>query len=308
MLDCHLKFNNPISFAGGAWKWYGFAPHNRFSVASTEMQLDVCADKGVDSIIVTSWGDNGGEASQFSTLSSMIYFAERGYDNNVNDSKLEARCLDCFGIGYEALLTLDAPNELPGVSVEIGRPVNPSRYLLFNDPLEGLLDVHMKAGETPAGFAESAKRLFVYKDDPNFGYIYDTLGKLCVVLADKCDISLRAREYYLSGDKNALADLAEYTIPNIIKELDDFISTFRAQWYKENKTFGFSTQELRLGGLKERLLSAAKRFADYAEGKIDRIEELEQPVLSFDGKIYDENSLPYISNMQWHRCVTGCVL
>lgn len=308
MLDCHLKFNNPISFAGGAWKWYGFAPHNRFSVASTQMQLDVCADKGVDSIIVTSWGDNGGEASQFSTLSSMIYFAERGYDKTVNDAKLEARCLDCFGIGYEALLTLDAPNELPGVSIDIGRPVNPSRYLLFNDPLEGLLDVHMKAEETPAAFAESAKRLFAYKDDPNFGYIYDTLAKLCAVLADKCDISLRAREYYLSGDKSALADLAEHTIPTIVEELDDFIATFRAQWYKENKTFGFSTQELRLGGLKERLLSTAIRLSDYADGKIDRIEELEQPVLSFDGKTYDENSFRYISNMQWNRCVTGCVL
>ncbi|MBQ9080515.1 MAG: family 20 glycosylhydrolase [Clostridia bacterium] len=308
MLDCHLKFNNPITFAGGAWKWYGFAPHNRFSIASTKMQLDVCADRGVDSVIVTSWGDNGGEASQFSSLSSMIYFAERGYSASVDDANLEARCLDCFGIGYEALLTMDAPNELPGVSVEIGRPVNPSRYLLFNDPLEGLLDVHMKADETPAGFAHCAERLFKYRDDPNFGYIYETLGKLCVLLADKCDVSIRARKYYADGDKAALTDLAEQKIPVMIEELDDFIATFRRQWYDENKTFGFSTQELRLGGLKERLSSMALRLSDYVDGKIDRIEELEQPVLSFDGKKYDENSFPYISNMLWNRCVTGCIL
>ena len=75
MLDCHLKFDNPIAFAGGAWKWYGFGTHNRYSLKSTELQLDVCADKGVDNVIVTAWGDNGGDASQFSVLASMLYFA-----------------------------------------------------------------------------------------------------------------------------------------------------------------------------------------------------------------------------------------
>ena len=94
----------------------------------------------------------------------------------------------------------------------------------------------------------------------------------------------------------------------MISELDDFIVAFRNQWYLENKTFGFSTQELRLGGLRERLKSAALRLADYADGRIDRIEELEQPVLSFNGKNYDADSMPYISNMNWHSCVTSGLL
>lgn len=308
MLDCHLKFHNPIVFAGGAWKWSGFAPHNTFSVASTEMQLNVCADRGVDNVIVTAWGDNGGEASQFSVLPSMLYFAERAYASSVTDEKLEERAVMSLGLGYRALLTLDAPNELPGVTVEIGHPVNPCRYLVFNDPLEGLLDVHIKPDETPAGFAAAARRLEQYVDDKNFGYMFDTLAKLCVFLTDKCDVSLRARRYYLDGDKAALADMADNIIPTMISELDDFIVAFRNQWYLENKTFGFSTQELRLGGLRERLKSAALRLEDYADGRIDRIEELEQPVLSFNGKNYDADSMPYISNMNWHSCVTSGLL
>ena len=308
MLDCHLKFHNPITFAGGAWKWYGFAPHNKFSLASTKMQLDVCADRKVDHVIVTSWGDNGGEASQFSTLSSMIYFAERCYKDVVDEATMENRCMDCFGIGFDALATLDAPNELPGVSVKNGWPVNPSRYLTFNDPLEGLLDVHMNPEEAVEGFARNAERLFAYRDNADFGYIFETLGKLCVFLADKCDMSVRARKYYAEGNKEALRVLAEEQIPVMIVKLDDFISTFRYQWYKENKTFGFSTQELRLGGLKERLYSTALRLSEYIDGNIDRIEELEQPVLSFTGHKYSEGEFPYISNMQWSRCVTGNVL
>lgn len=309
MVDCHLKFNNPVVFAGGAWKWYGFAPHNRFSVASTRMQLDICAQRGINNIIVTSWGDNGGEASQFSALSSMLYFAERGYsDGDVSDDVLESRANACFGIGYEALLTLDAPNELPGVSVAIGRPVNPSRYLLFNDPLEGLLDVHMNPDETPAGFASGARKLEKYAEHPEFGYMFDALAKLCVLLADKCDISIRAREAYTNGDRAALAELAERKIPKIVAELDEFIAAFRRQWYLENKTFGFSVQEIRLGGLKERLLSTALRLADYADGRIEKIEELEQPLLSFDGRPVGDGSFPYISSMSWRNYVTGGVL
>ena len=237
----------------------------------------------------------------------MIYFAERGYAEGDSRRALEA-CLECFGIGYEALLTLDAPNELPGVTVEIGRPVNPSRYLLFNDPLEGLLDVHMNPVLTPAGFAKSAEKLLKYKDDPNFGYIFDTLCKLSQLLAVKCDISIRAREAYRKGDRVALAGLARVTIPEIIEKLDSFTAAFREQWYAENKTFGFSVQEIRLGGLRARLESAALRLEAYVAGKIAKIEEFEQPVLSFNGKTYEEGAMPYISHMVWRQYVTGGVL
>lgn len=56
MLECFAQFNNPYIFAGGAWKWYGFGAHNRFSIKSTDLQLNECEKMGVNQIIVTSWG------------------------------------------------------------------------------------------------------------------------------------------------------------------------------------------------------------------------------------------------------------
>ncbi len=67
-------------------------------------------------------------------------------------------------------------------------------------------------------------------------------------------------------------------------------------------------QEIRLGGLRARLESTALRLEAFAAGKIKRIEELEQPVLSFNGKTYENGSLPYISHMLWRQYVTGGVL
>jgi len=310
MIDCHLKCDNPVVFAGGAWKWSGFAPHNKFSLASTELQLDVCADRGVDNIIVTSWGDDGSETAQFSVLSSMIYFAERGYCNvAVNEAHLEARCNECFGIGFEALVTLDAPNEVDDITVSQAKhPLNPSKYLLYNDPLEGLFDKQMNSDRVAADYKNNAQRLKKYIGHPKFGYMFDMLYKLCVVLENKSDLGIHIRDAYKNGRKSELADIAENTIPTILSDLDDFIEAFRKQWYIENKTFGFSVQEIRLGALKERLKSVALRLADYADGKIDRIEELEQEVLGFTSLNPKEGAIPYINMNRWQQMVTAGVL
>ena len=58
-----------------------------------------------------------------------------------------------------------------------------------------------------------------------------------------------------------------------------FLNAHREQWIKENKTYGYQTIELRLGGNIERLSSNRRRLLDYCSGRIDRIEELECDVL-----------------------------
>ena len=301
MVDCHLKFKNPVAFAGGAWKWSGFAPHNRLSLRSTEMQLDVCERYGLDNVIVTGWGDDGGEASQFSILPTMLYFAERAYcEGHPDDAVLEKRSRECFGLGYEELLTFDAPNELTGITAELGSPKNPSRYLLYNDPLEGLFDLHMDREQVSEDFMKSAQRLLLLGDDENFGYAFTTLGELCLLLSYKATLSLDLRDAYRSGDRVELAYIAQSRIPDIVEQLDIFIEAFRKQWYHENRTFGFSVEELRLGGLRERLISTASRVQGYLDGEYSKIEELEQPLLSFDGKSEKQlREMPYVCHQNW---------
>lgn len=304
MVNSHLKFDNPVSFAGGAWKWSGFAPHNRFSLVSSELQIDICREKGLKNMIVTSWGDNGGEASQFAPLPVLLYFAERVYEEKTTDALLEKRSSECFGIGFEALLTLDAPNELPGITIEIGKPLNPSRYLLYNDPLEGLLDRHFDPTTAPEGFKLAAERLDKYASHETFGYMYETLAALCRVLSLKCDLSVLLRKAYGEKNNNELLAIAD-KIPAILDLLDDFIAKLRKQWYCENKTFGFSNHEIRLGGLRERLVSTRARVIAYVNGEIEHIEELEQPCLPFRESDIEG---PYIRMQSWIRTSTVGVM
>ena len=66
-----------------------------------------------------------------------------------------------------------------------------------------------------------------------------------------------------------------------MKILKKFIASFKELWNKDNKPFGLELHEMRLGGLLLRLESCREVLKDYLAGKIDKIEELEAPVIKF---------------------------
>ena len=305
MLECHRQFRNPTIFAGGAWKWSGFGAHNAFSLKSANMQLDVCAEYGVDRVIVTSWGDNGGEASQFSSMASLLYYAERCYGVRTDSEWMNRRAWQCFGTSFDTLLAFDLPDRLPETDASVaGRPKNPSKYLLYNDLLERLMDCHLNRETAPGLYMEHASRLEELAGDPAFGYAFDTLSKLCRVVSLKCDMGWRLYQAYGAGDRTALAGIANREIPVLLTAAEEFLAAFRRQWYLENKTFGFVAHEIRLGGLMERIRSVGSRLNAYLNGEIDEIEELSLAPLPMSA----DSDGAYICYHNWHNIVAAGIL
>jgi hypothetical protein len=308
MVDCHLKFkNNDIAFAGGAWKWSSFSANNKFSIRYSEFQLNICRKKGLNNVIVTCWGDDGSEAAQFSALAAIAYFAEAGYRDGLTDERLNERCLEALGISYDDLLLMDEANQMPGVD-QGDVIITPTRYLLFNDPLEGLCDYHLVPGETGKAFGENAKTLERLASHSEFGYMYDTLAKLCYALEIKAELSYNLKSAYKAGNRAYLEEAANRIIPEIISRIGDFVCAYRKQWYYENKTFGFTNQEVRIGGQVARLESAIIRLKAYLAGETDRIEELEQPILPFSKQTFVDRAYPYIRTLHWRKIATVGVM
>lgn len=303
MMRCHKVFDRPIVFFSGAWKWGAIAPHNRKSIAVVEPQVKACFDFGVNDMIVTSWGDDGSESSQFSVFPAILNWAESGYDN-LGD--VEARCRECFDISYEDLLKLDLPDMLPGIDPTL-KVVCPSKYLLYNDPIEGLFDAHVDATTAPDAYREHTKTLLAMVDNKNFGKIYRALGTLCAFLVHKCDFSIRLREAYLKGNRAAIDKMANEEIDEMMSLLEEFVKAYREQWYDENKTYGFLVIEHRLGGLKERLICTKLRLQAYLAGEVDKIEELHEPVLPV-GALENQEGSPYVQYNCWARTATSCLV
>ena len=64
-----------------------------------------------------------------------------------------------------------------------------------------------------------------------------------------------------------------------ISRINIFHRAFEKLWFTENKPYGFEVQDLRLGGLMQRIDSCRRRLKDYVNGKLESIPELEEELL-----------------------------
>ena len=58
---------------------------------------------------------------------------------------------------------------------------------------------------------------------------------------------------YRANDKAALKKIVETDYALLLKRLDSFYDAFEAFWIAEKKPFGFEVQDIRLGGVKQRV-------------------------------------------------------
>ncbi|MCQ4845536.1 beta-N-acetylhexosaminidase, partial [Neglectibacter timonensis] len=72
-----------------------------------------CRKNQVKEVIVTGWGDNGGETSQFSILPALQIWAELAYRNDLD--QLAAHFRVSTGLDIDDFMKVDLANLLPGL-------------------------------------------------------------------------------------------------------------------------------------------------------------------------------------------------
>lgn len=325
MLRQHRKMTDKVSFAGGVWKWIGFAPHNRYSAVIGKAALSSCRRNGITSVVMTGWGDNGGEASQFSILPGLFEDARLVYEDDLPEAAFYA----LTGIREEDYMKLDLSNPLPEREDRVN---NAGKFLLYNDVLLGVFDPLAQqladgyyedaakqlgdgyyedaAKQLANGYYENAAKQLEQAVRDSSGsslcYVLKTQASLCRVLQDKANLGMVIRAAYGAGDREKLREIAEEAIPQLLEKLDRFYQDFRKQWMSENKAFGFEVQSLRIGGLRQRILEVQQRMEEYLSGELAEIDELENPVLPFaycEGA--DVTTLDY---NRWNNIVTTAVI
>lgn len=272
----HLAVTDRVAFAGGAWAWTGFAPMNRYSMTTMKYAMQCCRERDIKDVTITVWGDDGRECSPFAVLPALFYCAEK-YLYQTGDGNIKKKFSDVFGIKFETFMNLDLPNEIKdqrGCN-------NPSRWGLYNDPFAGRMDYHIEAGDGEQFRSYALKLKRAAKAAGEFAYMFDALSDLCRVLELKYDLGVITRAAYLGHKKKELTAITDEVYPELIKRLKKFIASFKELWNKDNKPFGLELHEMRLGGLLLRLECCREVLKDYLAGKIDKIEELEAPVIKF---------------------------
>ncbi len=267
----NIKADN-LWYFGGTWTWHTFSPENNYAIQGLRNSIQACVDVGLENVVVSSFGDDGGECARFSALPAYFYAAEiaRG---NTDENSIKEKFEKMFDIPFDQfkLLDLTGRNETEEYCIE------PTRYILYNDPFIGLMDTTIP-DYTRADHEELVQLLTPWCDHPRWGYMFETMRDLCAVTAEKCDIGHRIRAAYESGDKAKLGELAG-ELRRIRGLVETFYKSFRRQWLLENKAHGFDVSNVRIGGVMNRLDYCADRLEDYVAGRIDRVEELEEKLL-----------------------------
>ncbi len=301
MIENHKQLSDKTWFAGGAWSWHGMIPYNRYTLDTMLPAIEACKVHDIKNIIFTMWGDDGAECSHFSQLPSLFYLAEY-VKGNRDDADIKAKFEALVGIPYDDFIKIDLPNEVLPYN---GKPVNPSKYMLYSDYFNDFMDTTVKpgAGAHYNGLIPELER--VSESAGEYRYVFTSAISLCKVLANKYELGLRTRRAYESGDKEALRSLAENEYAEVLEALVRFADDFEKQWMTDNKPQGFDVQDLRLGGLMRRTETCRRRILAYANGELERIDELDEPLLPFKtpetstainrATVYSSVSIPYQS-------------
>ena len=273
-IKAHLALSKNIGFAGGAWKWSGLAPHNRYSIKANEAAVSQCRKYGLKSYTVTCWGDNGAEAGCFSILPVLYSTAETVY----GDGNGIAGFNSLTGINFDDFIKIDDVNPY----LEKGdRHNNISKFLLFNDPLYGTFD-SLIPDDLPEKFVliETELEEVINKAGQEYGYLFETERALAEALSIKANLGIRIREAYAKSDREALSNISSEIEEKLIPYIESLYEAFKYQWHKENKDYGFEVQAIRFGGLMQRLKDV-EQMIDCFIYKNDPIEVLEEAQKGF---------------------------
>ena len=301
VIEMHQKFDNPVAFAGGAWKWVGFAPLNHYSFTRSKPAIESCFEHGVNDIIITAWGDNGCECPFFAVLPVFQLYAEGCFTGDTSEERAARRFRTCVGGEMEDFMMLDMP-QLPAGNFDSPTDLNPAKYLVYGDPFIGLADKHAGA-DYPETYAKYARYLSDAADrNPEWRYLFDNSAALCRYLSEKLALTQRLKPAYDSGDKAALKALREGALEAAFAAFEQFFETFRKQWYTENKTFGFEVEDLRLGGLRSRFITMMRRIDEYLDGSISELPELAEERLRLDCR--SDDAKPDIHCNRWAFAAT----
>ena len=279
MLQKHLKTNNKILFAGGAWNWFSFSPFTKIAVQRSKVALEVMLKHNVKDVFVTTWGDFGAECSNYTVLPCLATFSMYDFEGKANDNSLKSLFKAVTGEDYDDFTKLDLGNEPNGVNKS--PDYNCSHYFLYQDPMLGLFDAYVKDSFSKKYESYLPVLKEIIKKNSSFSYLYKTTYDLIKVLVDKVDLGVKLRKAYKAKDLKELARIKDEVIPRLLTSLSTFEASFKERWMKENKSFGFDVIDGRLGYLKNRLNSTINALDDFLNKKIEKIEELEEEILPY---------------------------
>lgn len=285
----HKKLQTNVAMAGGIWSWMGYAAEYDMTFLTSNYLLNSAKKIGIRQIIATVWGDFGTESNVYSALLGMQLFAEHNYSQDEpSRDVIKSRFKVCTGCEFDDFYEftyIDKYNR--ELNPEGYRYVNSSKALMWQDILMGLFDKNFEdiGFELGEYYKERAARMqAAIGRNGEYDGVFRFMELFCSVLEIKADAGLKLYKAYKCGDFATLENYVMNLLPELIRRVKDLKEYHYCQWMKINKPFGWEVLDIRYGGLIARIYTVIKRLNAYLHREIDKIEELEEDRLYYNGK------------------------
>ena len=311
MLRVHKALSDRVIFAGGIWNWNGISPNYGKAFCCSRLALEACRQEGIQEVFATGWMDNGAETPIDAIYPGLAVFSFLCFHEDLYEEELSTYFRDCIDAELEDFLLLDLLDALFKGSGKNLTADNPSKYLLYQDPMLGIFDYHLKDTDTETYYCTLADKLKSKAETPGeYQEFFRFYYYLSLVLSRKADLGIRIKTAYDAKDLSTLKEISEEVIPNIIRNLTVMHTSRESLWFADAKPFGYELLDIRLGGVKTRLESCRRRLQSFLEGKVQTLEELEQERLPYwelgDAKPQDPKA--ELRENLWDKIISGCDL
>lgn len=288
----HRGLGSEPVVASGVWTWDRFWTAYEFTETSVNACMQACKNKGVQEVFVTMWGDDGTECEVFSSLPGLQYFAEHGYQPEIDREALYSHYRGAYGGEFANWIAASALDHVPQkVDPYQGRP-NPSKWLLWEDPILGHLTPEV--GDVPLQdhYRGLASRLWEASRAEGNCQAIGRAAQTAEVLALKFGLRERIADAYHAGDRLQVKKFATEDIPTLITEIDKLWELHRKRWMRCYKPFGWESIEHRYAGLVYRYRTFSQRLLTWCAQELEAIPELETILLPVSQGTAGPDGLP----------------
>lgn len=269
MMEGHRQMGKEVVFAGGIWTWSGILPHVRKTNATMYPALRACLKAGIGTVLATSWGDDGCETDYRLALNQLPIYSEhvwmgedctRAAVERMGErlTGLSEACFNAMGAFYA-----DDDDRRPG------------KGLFYCDPLYPLTEGLWDLTGYREGLEEGVKTLERHLDDSRCEYAWLAMR----IALEKLNWVNELRPAYLRGDKAVVLTMANEKLPAMRELYVKMMSVWREQWESGRKRNGWETICARLGAVIARLDDVQRILLRWADGTIERVEELDETPL-----------------------------
>ncbi len=250
-LELHLKLTKNTTFASGIWTWQRPTVDINKSLATSQVAIKECVNKGIKNINFTLWNDNGGYCNPDDFLICLPKISE-----------------EIFNLPSESLIPLYEKTTKKNYLKEYNKTIIndlsniDAITILYDDPIYGvyidqLIKYHKK------DLQEAIIKLVEfdidkYKNDSEYYHLYKMIM-----------LKLQLRVAF-NNNKNNQEEL-EQLIPDykmLAKLYQEYLTIFTKNWLKSSKENGLEMHQYRLGGLKLRvdhMINLIKNKADFSK-------------------------------------------